>query len=208
MLGGFFVGDFLFEAGHQQSDGGQTMRRYLLVVLALSFSIGVSAGALGGEWETIAEEESPIVFQAPEGNYLGNLEKKRSQYSTTYAGSWHDMSGLHQLEMYMVALDPGRGFRRTPDLDSSIRGWRFFEDKKLEWLQKRTSIGRTKYRRFSTGSWLCFGFFQGWGIAESDWGFGATGENLQNFLTGYYCSKETLTDTELKAVIDGIKVRG
>ena len=166
-------------------------------------------GALGGEWELIAEDESRIVFQAPEGIYPGIFRKKRSHYSAAYLGNWQDMSRSHKLQIYMVLLDPGRHFRRMPDLEDSIRDWHFFKDKKLELLQKGSAvnaIGRIKYRRFSTNFLQCFVFFQGWGQSETDWGIGAEGIS-QNYLTGYYCSAETLTDTELKAVIAGLRVR-
>ncbi len=167
------------------------------------------ADAIGGEWELIAEEESRIVFQAPEGIYPDIFRKKRTQYSAAYLGTWQDIWLSHKLQIFMVLLDPGRVYRRMPDLEDEIRSWRFFEDKKLEWLQKGSSVnanGRIKYRRFSTDFWQCFGLFQGWGIADSDWGAGADG-TPQNYLSGYYCSKETLTDTELKAVIAGLRVR-
>ena len=167
------------------------------------------ADAQGGEWERIAEEKSRIVFQAPEGIYPGNFEKKRGLYSAAYLGYWRDLPNSKQLAIYMVLLDPGRHFRRMPDLEDSIRDWGFFKDKKLEVLQKGSAInaiGRIKHRRFSADLLQCFVFFQGWGQSESDRGSGAEGVS-QNYLTGFYCSAETVTDAELKAVIAGFRVR-
>lgn len=181
--------------------------RILLVVSALWL---FPVGALGGEWEIVAEKESRIVFEAPEGMYPGNFEKKRGFYAAEYLGFWRDSPNSKRLAIYMVLLDPGRVFRRMPDLEDTIRNWGFFEDKKLELLQKGSAvnaIGRIKHRRFSADLLQCFVFFQGWGQSESDWGFGADGVS-QNYLTGFYCSVETVTDAELKAVIAGLRVRG
>lgn len=180
--------------------------RILFVVSALWL---FPAGALGAEWEIIAEKESRIVFQAPEGIYPGNFEKKRGFYSAAYLGYWRDLPNSKQLAIYMVLLDPGRLFRRMPDLEDTIRDWGFFKDKKLELRQKGSAvnaIGRIKHRRFSADLLQCFVFFQGWGQSESDWGAGAEGVS-QNYLTGFYCSAETVTDAELKAVIAGLRVR-
>ena len=120
-----------------------------------------------------------------------------------------DMLCLLQIQLELSMQAKALLMAREAGLDLPVAEDARANLQELEFLQKGSSvnaIGRIKYRRFSTDFWLCFGFFQGWGQSDSDWGAGADGVP-QNYLTGYYCSKETLTDTELKAVIGGLGVR-
>ncbi len=184
--------------------------RYLLLLSTtlLALLTIVSTGAVAGEWKRIPPSEAKIVFDAPGLIHDGRFWKNSRTSVSAQHGSWFSGPLAPRAEVYLEDLWPDyvRGSRIR--LEQSIKGWKFLQGKNLDLgaTSKAVNVlGRVEYRQFKVEEFHCVGFGQ-------HFGEGGMWDNdrdiLPDYISGYYCDAEPLTDDVVKAVIQALGVRG
>lgn len=184
--------------------------RYLLLLSTtlLALLTIVSTGAVAGEWKRIPPSEAKIVFDAPGLMRDGWFWKNSRTSVSAQHGSWFSGPLAPRAEVYLEDLWPNYVRRSRIRLEHSINGWKFLQGKKLDLgaASKAVNVlGRIEYRQFKVEELHCVGFGQ-------HFGEGGMWDNdrdiLPDYISGYYCDAEPLTDDVVKAVIQALGVRG
>ena len=188
----------------------QALKNYCFggVLLPLALNLGTAQPSLAeSDWESISNDKARIVFDAP-----GLAQRRSAKFESR--GSWSEIAILRgrygelpRAALHHVELWPGYVFPTKHDVKESTKDWAYFKDEALQFSKEATLInklGKVTYFRFSKAADDCVAFQSYFGVTSggrNNWGV------PMQFVEGYYCAPEKLSDGDIEAALATLFVK-
>ncbi len=182
-------------------------RSQILLVVVLVPLLVVSGKAAAAEWEAVGPDDAKIVFYGPGLFGTGQFAKRSIHQLNQHFGMWVFGSDYPRAEIYIEELWPNFVRKRGIQFENVLKQFEFLKGARLDLNAKQKVVnvlGRIEYYKFRFHDLHCVGFGQHYGVGlsfENDYGV------PPNYLIGYYCDDETLSDDTVEAVVHGIGVK-